>query len=173
MTRKEIKFVSDLSKEYDQIIEIGSGMSTLIWAKTFKSVIAIESRLEWYRKIDKISNQRSVANVNLLFAPPESCAFNNKGGELWNCRLPTDYGTIKEFELYFITVQKVLSEITRPTVIFIDGHIREDIGIYCKPFALDCALLLHDYSDDRNYLNEWVSKEFKILAVVDSLVLFK
>jgi 16S rRNA A1518/A1519 N6-dimethyltransferase RsmA/KsgA/DIM1 with predicted DNA glycosylase/AP lyase activity len=82
MTRKEIKFVSDLSKEYDQIIEIGSGMSTLIWAKTFKSVIAIESRLEWYRKIDKILNQRSVANVNLLFAPPESCAFNNKGGEL-------------------------------------------------------------------------------------------
>lgn len=173
MTRKEIKFVSNLSKEYDQIIEIGSGVSTIIWAKTFKSVIAIESRLQWYRKIDNILNQRSIANVNLLFAPPESCAFSKKGQELWNCRLPTDYGTIKEFELYFNTVQKVLDELTKPAVIFIDGHVREDIGIYCKELALDHALLLHDYSDDRDYLNEWVSNEFKILTVVDSLVLFK
>jgi hypothetical protein len=54
MTSKGIKFVSNLSKEYNQIIEIGCGMSTFIWAKTFKSVIAIEGRLQWYRKIDKI-----------------------------------------------------------------------------------------------------------------------
>ena len=137
MTSKEIKFVSNLSKEYNQIIEIGCGMSTFIWAKTFKSVIAIEGRLQWYRKIDRILKKRSLANVNLLFAPPESCAFGKKGEELWNCRIPTDYGTIKEFELYFNTVRNVLDELNCPAVIFIDGHIREDIGIYCKELALD------------------------------------
>jgi hypothetical protein len=173
MTRKEIKFIVNLGKEYEQIVEIGSGMSTLIWAKAFKSVIAIESRIQWYRKINKVLIKKSVKNVNLLFAAPESCAFSKKGEELWNSRVPTDYGTVKEFELYFDTTQTVLDQLSTPAVILIDGHIREQIAMYCKVLSLDHALLLHDFSNDRTYLNEWVSTDCKIMTVVDSLVQFK
>jgi|688.fasta_scaffold2643397_1 hypothetical protein len=117
--------------------------------------------------------KKQMDHVKLIFSPPEARAYGRGAEELWNNRLPTDYGTIEEFETYFHTISELLSQLTCPSVIFIDGHIREHIGMFSLNLDLDHALLLHDFSDDRDYLNKWVSDNCIILNVVDHLIHLK
>lgn len=152
MTKTEIDYVRNLSKESSCIIEFGSGLSTLIWEQHFEQVISVETRRDWYLKISKLLKKEKSL---YLFSPPESIAFGERGEELWNTRIPSDYGTVGEFSQYFKTAQRLIGSAPPGTTFFVDGNLRHEISMWIIETRRDVSLLLHDVTPEREYLNAW------------------
>lgn len=170
MTDLEIKYVESLASNFNKIIEFGSGLSTLKWSKTFVSVISIETRLEWFNKIKELAEAKH-KNVKMIFSPPESSAFSENGEELWNIRVPSDYGLEHEFAGYLETAKRVLQNQISPCVIFIDANMRTEIFEIAFNSDIIHEILVHDVIPERNYLNLWRKKYSQsIVTQIDSLV---
>jgi hypothetical protein len=170
MTELEIKYVESLALNFDTIVEFGSGLSTLKWSKTFASVISIETRFEWFNKIKTLTEVKS-RNVKMIFSPPESSAYSENGEELWNTRVPTDYGLESEFAGYLETAKKVIENQVSPCVIFIDANMRTQILEIAFNSDISHEILVHDVIPERSYLNLWMNKYSEsVVTQVDSLV---
>jgi hypothetical protein len=152
MTKNEISYIRDLSKNSSCIIEFGSGFSTLIWEKHFERVISVETRRDWYLKISKMLKSK---NSIYIFSPPENIAFGENGNELWNTRTPTDYGTTSEFLRYFETAKRLIETAPSSAIVFVDGNLRQEISMWTLENRSDLKLLLHDVIPQREYLNSW------------------
>jgi hypothetical protein len=110
-------------------------------------------------------------NVKMIFSPPESSAYSENGEELWNIRVPSDYGLEHEFAGYLETAKRVLENQISPCVIFIDGNMRTEIFEIAFNLELNHEILVHDVVPERNYLNLWTKKYSQsTLSQVDSLV---
>lgn len=170
MTKNEIKFILDQSKNFKTILEFGSGRSTLIWANHFQNVISVETRLNWFSKISKIINAKKLNNVRMVFSPPESCAFSENGSENWNMRVPSDYGKQEEFSQYLKTAKTLIRELPEPSLIFIDANMRSEILDIALGAEIQHYVLVHDVVPERRYLNQWENDPaYNILENVDSL----
>jgi hypothetical protein len=170
MTELEIKYVESLASNFDMIIEFGSGLSTLKWSKVFASVISIETRFEWFKKIKTLTEIKH-KNVKMIFSPPESSAYSENGEELWNIRVPSDYGLENEFVGYLETAKRVIENQISPCVIFIDANMRTEILEIAFNSDINHEILVHDVIQERSYLNLWRKKYSKcIVTQVDSLV---
>ena len=55
-----------------RVLEFGSGMSTLWYAKRAGTVCAVEDNREWYEKIDKVIRGKNLANVTYRLADNEN-----------------------------------------------------------------------------------------------------
>ncbi len=170
MSEREIEYVQNLAIKLEQIIEFGSGLSTLKWSETFVNVISVETRFEWFRKIKTLTEKKH-KNVKLIFSPPESCAYNADGDELWNTRIPTDYGLESEFVGYLRTAKDLIDSQTTPCVIFIDANMRTEILEIAMDSTINHEILIHDVIPERSYLNLWRNKYAEnIVSEIDSLV---
>jgi hypothetical protein len=170
MTKHEIVYVKNLASERTHIIEFGSGLSTLEWAGSFANVTSVETRSEWFHKIRSIT-ERKYRNVELIFSPPESCAYGEKGEELWNSRTPSDYGLSSEFLGYIETSKSLINRYLHPCVIFIDANVRTEILEIALNSGIRHEILVHDVIPEREYLNTWITKHKEIIVGrIDSLV---
>jgi hypothetical protein len=154
MSFREVLFICSLSDSHEGIIEFGSGQSTRIWARFFRNVLTVESRLEWFREIRSRLSRRSVTSV---FAPPESSAFGTQGEELWNTRVPSDYGMVAEFSRHLKLATSIIADASPNSVFFVDGQLREQLGKAILAKSNFGILAVHDVTPDRNYLNAWLN----------------
>jgi hypothetical protein len=170
MSEFEIKYVQSFAPNFDQIIEFGSGISTLKWAEKFSNVISIETRAEWFNKIRLITMAKH-KNVRMVFSPPDSSAYNEEGEEQWVIRVPSDYGLEHEFAGYLRTAQRIIESQTVPCVIFIDANMRSEILEIAINSEISHEILVHDVIPERDYLNLWKIKYAEnIVNQIDSLV---
>lgn len=170
MSNLEIRYVESFAKNFDQIIEFGSGLSTLKWAAKFVNVISIETRAEWFNKI-KVLTAAKHKNVKMIFSPPESSAYSDDGEEQWNIRVPSDYGLGHEFSGYLETAKRVIGNQTIPCVIFIDANMRTEILEIAINSKICHEILVHDVIPERDYLNLWRKNYAEnIVTQIDSLV---
>jgi predicted O-methyltransferase YrrM len=51
------------------VLELGSGRSTLWFAKRVKSLISVESDKGWFNRVQKQLNALSMVNVDYIYAP--------------------------------------------------------------------------------------------------------
>jgi predicted O-methyltransferase YrrM len=63
------KFLGTWLKPDMHGLELGSGRSTLWFAKRVKSLISVESDKGWYDRVKKQLNDQSMANVDYIYAP--------------------------------------------------------------------------------------------------------
>ena len=69
MTPGAVKRLDELVKPTDNVIEVGTGGSTLFFARRAQSVIGIEPNLEW---ADSVIQEASVRNINSADLSAES-----------------------------------------------------------------------------------------------------
>ena len=172
MTIREIDYIRTKAKEYTHLVEFGSGMSTLLWEKSFEKVTSVETRILWFEKIkSKLQNP----NTEYLFCPPESCAFDTNGQELWNSRIPSDYGTVEEFSGYIKLAKKIVETANDETIFFVDANTRKEICKIALAEPKQFLVMLHDVTPERDYLNNWIQndREIEIIDQIDSLLVLK
>lgn len=167
MSHREIRYIQNLSWDIEDLVEFGSGYSTGYWVKTFKHVTSIETRIEWFKKMETLLNKEK--NLDLIFCPPESCAFGFKGEELWNTRNPSDYGTVAEFRKYLSLASEIIESRLKPNVIFIDANVRPEIIEIAINAKLTHEILVHDVIPERAYLNHWIEQLKEKFVIIDSI----
>lgn len=172
MSPKEIEYICNLSKKYEHLVEFGSGASTLIWEKKFRQVTSVETRLNWYLKIQKKIEK---SETRYLFCPPESRAYSRDAKELWNTRIPSDYGTVDEFDGYFKMAKELVESAQDHTIFFVDGNLREEISKLILHQEKNFLILLHDVLPERAYLNDWVldADQIEETELIDSLLVIR
>lgn len=65
-TPDSIHYLDTLCKSTDTVLEIGTGGSTLFFARRCKTVLAIETNPEWYAKMKTIFEEKNITNVIYL-----------------------------------------------------------------------------------------------------------
>lgn len=72
-----IKLLKKFLNKGSRVLEFGSGMSTLWYAKLANQVYSVEDCQLWYNKVDTLLKAKSVTNVEYYFAktPEEYCTF--------------------------------------------------------------------------------------------------
>jgi hypothetical protein len=63
--------IAEICTKTSNIVEFGSGMSTVWLAKRACSVVSIESNWEWYLKVSKLLSDSELLNVELVFRTKE------------------------------------------------------------------------------------------------------
>lgn len=153
MSRAELNALAQLVKNRT-VIEFGSGYSTTFMARHAQSVLSVEGRLAWFRRMRERIHRAGLDNVEIIFAPPESSAYSRDGEELWGTRVPPDYGFPEEFEGHINTCKSAL--MAHPnSVVLVDGWVRETLAKLALDPSLNNRVLLHDVSEGREYLNSW------------------
>src|SRR5678815_5277967 len=69
LTQDAIKFLGTWLKPDMHGLELGSGRSTLWFAKRVKSLISVESDKGWFNRVQKQLNALSMVNVDYIYAP--------------------------------------------------------------------------------------------------------
>lgn len=169
MTNREIEYIRSKSRDYTHLIEFGSGVSTLLWEKSFSKVTSVETRILWY---EKIKPQLQNPATEYLFCPPESRAFGTNGQELWNHRVPSDYGTTEEFSGYIKLAKQIIETIDEKGIFFVDGNTRKEICELILGNDKNFLVMLHDVIPERDYLNNWTKNDdgIEIVIQIDSLL---
>ena len=169
MTELEVRVVVDFAAQFPTLLELGSGASTVQFSKKFADVVSLESRYSWFHTVKMWLDREGIDNVSLVFAAPESVAFDRDGGEVWNERYPSDYGKLGEFQKYY-EIGCELIDANPGALIFVDGHLREELARYALDRNLDQKVLVHDVIPERDYLNSWMFEPpFEANSLVDSL----
>jgi len=74
LTRQAVEILEDRLKPTDVGLEWGSGRSTLWFARRISHLTSIEHTDRWYRRIRKMLSDKSIDNVDLIYAPLEAKA---------------------------------------------------------------------------------------------------
>jgi predicted O-methyltransferase YrrM len=132
--------INYLKPEHD-VLEFGSGMSTLAIAPLVKSLISLEHNPDYASNIE---NQLP-SNAKVVFIPPNIAEYQ-------------DDGTFEEFQDY-IAYAAMMTE--RFDVIFIDGRAR----VECAKIAVnllkdDGVIFIHDY---RHPQPEYRRTEYEVI----------
>lgn len=61
-----------LTKE-SRVLEFGSGMSTIWYAKHAGEVFSVEDYQPWYHKVNRLLKQKSIENVNYFLPNRQKC----------------------------------------------------------------------------------------------------
>ena len=67
-----IKFLKAFLCRDSRVLEFGSGMSTIWYAKNAGEVFSVENYKPWYEKITKIIERKNIKNINYIFTEDES-----------------------------------------------------------------------------------------------------
>ena len=141
----------------------------MLWSRHFSHVISVESRFSWFHTVQQWLVSEGATNVQLVFAPPESSAFDTLGREIWNSRVPSDYGNLTEFTEYF-RLGCELIDAHPGSLVFVDGHLRKEVAQFALAKNPDKPVLLHDVTPEREYLNSWIwSAPYVAKQLADSL----
>lgn len=63
-TPDSIRLLDKICLLKDKVLEIGTGGSTLFYARRCQCVTAIETNKEWYQVINKVLKDRNITNIN-------------------------------------------------------------------------------------------------------------
>jgi predicted O-methyltransferase YrrM len=115
-------------------VEIGSwtGISTILFAKYFKTVIAIDP---WEKTIDEISSQYNMEEVEKIF----------------DLRIK-EFSNIKKLKMKSKEASLLLFEDNSINIVYIDGShkydaVKEDIKLWYPKIKIGGLLTGHDYSN--------------------------
>lgn len=68
-TPKSIYYLSNLCDQNDTVLDLGTGGSTLFYARRCKLVISIETDLKWFQTVRSLLNKKNILNVIYLYLP--------------------------------------------------------------------------------------------------------
>lgn len=150
MSAAESQFILSHLKDNYNVLEWGSGESTLEISKMVKSLLSIEHQKEWFNTISK----SMPSNVTLVLKEP-----NLPYQEGVHC------GTYEEFKDY---VEYPLNY--GPfDIIFIDGRSRTSCASICNKIShKDTLIFVHDFTDIRIEQDEYY-KMYDCLEKIDSV----
>lgn len=173
MLPEEIQYIEKiLSINNKKYLEIGSGYSTLYFRKYVDEMVSVESRFDWFEKINKELKSCNAHNVNLICVPPEKCAYDNEGKEKCLTRITpsgniSDYGEKHEYITYLNRISDIIDEYNFETIL-VDGQVRKEIVQMLIEKKFEGSILLHDVIPEREYLNRCI-KELEGLSSVSSV----
>ena len=158
MRESNFKFIEKYLNKDKNLLEYGSGGSTVYFSKKVKKLIAVEHDPYWVQKVSENLKNEEINNVSLIYAKP------NQPFELGETPK-----TQRQIEFYdyirapdFIT--KNIPEFSYD-VVFIDGRARIECAKYIFPFLhKDSVVILHDYKGRQRYraILEWYDEIDKI-----------
>lgn len=143
-------FLSHLGQNHN-VLEYGSGESTLQISNIVKSIVSIEHQLSWYEKIQ----DKSLNNCKIFFVPPD---IPYKEGK--HC------GTYEEFYSY---IHKPI-EYGPYDIILIDGRARVECAKICKNMShINTVVFVHDWH--RKEYHE-ICEYLKLIEVQNTMAKF-
>jgi hypothetical protein len=174
MSKQERMYVANCIRGKNNLLEIGSGYSTLWFSQFVCHIVSVESRKEWFDKITDLLNYNKISTVQLYHFPPETSAYDEQGLEKWNNRNTSegsDYGTAEEFSGYLHGIEELVSN-NKFDIILVDGNVREEIIRMLQQKKYAGKILLHDVKPERDYLNKQILTMEKVIIInkVDTLV---
>lgn len=142
MSKKCIKLIETYLNKHVNMLEIGSGGSTCLFAKQVNKLYSIESDECWYNAVTKEIEKQNIINIDYRLVK-SNMKDENKGGIYWTYNMYKDYvDEINKFETKF-------------DIIFIDGMARQHC--YVKAFNQlkdDGYVIIHDYYSVGNILDK-------------------
>jgi predicted O-methyltransferase YrrM len=137
-------FLEIFSNPNSDVLEWGSGYSTIEIARRVKSVVSIESEENWFYLVNNKLSEEKLSNTELFHVPISRYLINNGEGNLEQCRSYVDKP--KELNKMF-------------DIIFIDGRARVECARVAKTLLKPNGLVIvHDYpvrpSSDRQSYRE-------------------
>ena len=151
MRESNYKFIEKYLSKDKNLLEFGSGGSTVYFSKKVKKIISIEHDPYWVQQVSINLKKEGIDNVSLFYAPP------NKPFELGET--PKTQRQI-EFYDYIRTPDSIKKNFPNFSydVVFIDGRARIECAKYIFPFLhKDTVVILHDYKGRQRYraVLEW------------------
>eukprot|EP01025_Chloroclados_australasicus_P064944 TRINITY_DN876_c0_g4_i1.p2 TRINITY_DN876_c0_g4~~TRINITY_DN876_c0_g4_i1.p2 ORF type:complete len:228 (+),score=20.80 TRINITY_DN876_c0_g4_i1:94-777(+) len=139
MSKQEQDLLMSYLKDDSDLLEVGSGYSTLWYSQFVRSYVSIEHDLEWYTKIlQKINEIPGKRNITYHSAPVE---WDLKNGD----------GTEEAFAVYLNKIDEV-SHGRLWDVVLDDGRARVPVAQrvlkYLKP---DSIVIIHDFWKRKHY----------------------
>lgn len=126
----------------DSVFEWGSGGSTLYFARRARRVVSVEYDPTWYSRVAREVRARNLANVELLFVPPEARAAGGDAGAF------ASTGT--QFEgLSFERYARVIERYPEASfdLVVVDGRARTDCLALGLPRTRPGGFVLVDNSE--------------------------
>lgn len=74
LTRASIEILTSWLQPDDIGLELGSGRSTVWFARRVRKLVSVEHDPEWYKRVQGMIDDRQLRNVDYQFAKPESYA---------------------------------------------------------------------------------------------------
>ena len=158
MRESNFKFIEKYLGKDKNLLEFGSGGSTVYFAKKVKKLIAVEHDPYWVQKVSENLKEQDIENVSLIYAPA------NQPFELGETPK-----TQRQIEFYdYIRAPEVIKKNIPDfsyDVVFIDGRARIECAKYIFPFLHEnSVVILHDYKGRQRYraVLEWYDEIDKI-----------
>lgn len=142
MSEEEVELLTRYIKCEFSVLEVGSGESTIEFAKQVKKVISLEHNEKWYRKISK--RLKKFNNVKYTLIKPN---------KMWK-KYVTD-GNYESFKDYIDFLSSLKEE--HFDLIFVDGRARKDCLLAIGSHHPNALFFLHDF-----YINEEKLKKNKV-----------
>lgn len=71
LTPEAIDYLDKTLKKSDTVLEVGTGGSTLFFARRCRKVFAVETNHDWFAKMQKVVEERGLDYVTYIFAPSQ------------------------------------------------------------------------------------------------------
>lgn len=136
LNQEESDFFKSFLKKEMQVLEWGSGKSTLFFSQFVKKYCSIEHDIKWYSKIYKELPEN--VEIYLLLPNTENSLFIRKSLE--------HDGDYMEFKDYIEVADSLFLQKGKIDVILIDGRARVDCATHILPFINEETLVfVHDF----------------------------
>ncbi len=149
MDKEEQKFLLNYIKKSHNVLEYGSGNSTLILQKLVKKLVSVEHDKQWFDKI----NRKIKKNVTYLLCEPDNKAWENQFSFIDQETLiknsKADDGSFEDFYSYILAPFETKYKFDN---IFIDGRARVCCA-FVSMFLLkpNGNIFIHDFGPETKH----------------------
>lgn len=167
MDEDNVNFIEKYLTKEKNMLEFGSGGSTIHFAGKVKKLISIEHDPYWAQKVLSYLDMKEINNAKLIYAQP------NQNFELGST--PRTFRQI-EFFNYIRVPDYIIKNVPDFTfdIVFIDGRARVECAKYIFPLLHeDSLVIMHDYIGRHRYHSviEWYDEVDSIKTGNTAIVL--
>jgi predicted O-methyltransferase YrrM len=152
-----------LTKDMD-VLEFGSGGSTLFFSKRAKSVVSFEDQAKWFNKVSSIIEDKKITNIQYIFSDKVETIDSNISGKKFHCVLIDNKkietgGIILRSEV----LNKVLPFLVSPKIIIMDNYNSVKLWRQKKVRKLKSLEQVENYEERIYDHKRWGGRGTKIL----------
>jgi predicted O-methyltransferase YrrM len=151
MNEENVKFIEKYLSKEKNMLEFGSGGSTIHFSRYVKHIISVEHDPYWSHQVQKYLNLEKIKNASLIHVKPNA-----------QFELGSTPKTQRQIEFYdYIRVPDFIKENIPDfsfDIVFIDGRARVECAKYIFPLLhKDSIVIMHDYFGRHRYHSvlEW------------------
>jgi hypothetical protein len=152
-----------LTKDMD-VLEFGSGGSTLFFSKRAKSVVSFEDDAKWFNKVSRIIEDKKITNIEYIFSDEVKTIDSNISDKKFHCVLIDNRrikigGIISRADI----LNKALPFLVSPKIIIMDNYGNNSMYLSYTTKKIIEEGKIKNYKERMYNHEKWKGKGTKIL----------